>query len=271
MKPIWNGSLSFGLVNIPVKVYVASEEHGIEFDMLHAKDHGPIRYARICTLDGKEIPYNEIVKGYEYEKGKYIIVKKEDFEKANVKKTSTIEIFSFALLDEIDPLYFVKPYYLEPDKKASKAYGLLRDALKKAKKVAVARYVFRNKEHVGIIWAHDDVLVLNQLRYHSEVRPHASLALPPKEKKIGKETEFAFKLIDKLTEPFKPEKYHDTYTEELVKTIKAKAKGKKVIAKGKAPTPSHTADLVQLLKESLGKKPHVIKSPPKAARRAHRR
>lgn len=270
MRSIWKGALSFGLVNIPVQVYVATEEHPIEFDMLHEKDLSPIRYAKICKEEETEIPYEEVVKGYEFEKGEYIVIDEKDFELANARKTKTIDIQNFVFLDEVDPIYFEKPYYLEPDKKAEKAYGLLREALKKSKKVAVANFVFRNKEHIGIVRPYQNLLTLNQMRYKSSIRPFKSLEIPKESKFAPKEMEVALKLIDQLSTPFRIDKYKDTYTEELSEIIAAKMKGKKVKPKGKAPKYTPTSDLMHLLKQSVeksleetpSKKPtHVIKSP----------
>src|SRR5215211_1486354 len=141
MRALWTGSLSFGLINIPMKLYSATQEHGLNFDMLHKKDLSPIRYARICKADGKEIPYKDIVKGYEYQKGDYVVLVEEDFKRANIKKTKSIEMIEFTKESEINPLYYEKPYYLEPDKGADKAYVLLREALLKSKKVGIAKFV----------------------------------------------------------------------------------------------------------------------------------
>ncbi len=274
MKSIWSGSLSFGLVNIPVRVYPASEERSLEFDMLHKKDLSPIRYARICKLDGQEIPYNEIVKGFEYEKGEYVVINDEDFKTANARKTKTIDIQNFTFIDTIDPIFFEKPYFLEPDKKADKAYSLLREALGKSKKVAVAKYVFRNKEHIGVVKSFNNLLILIQMRYFSEVRSPDELSLPA-EKTTAKEIDVALTLIEQLTEPFQPEKYHDTFTEEIETIIEAKLQGKKPARKTKEPVYTRASDLMELLKESVqkslqdtvtqkkAKAPHTIKSPTK--------
>jgi DNA end-binding protein Ku len=151
MRAIWSGALSFGLVNIPVKLYSATAGMGLDLTMLHKKDISPIRYARICRADGKEIPYEDIVKGYEYQKGDYVILTDEDFKKASVEKTKAIEIESFVKESEIDPIYFEKPYYLEPEKGAQKAYALLRESLKKSKKIGLAKFVLRNREHLAAI------------------------------------------------------------------------------------------------------------------------
>ena len=252
MRPIWSGSLSFGLVNIPVRVYSAAEDHELDFHMLHKKDLSPVRYARVCKADGQEIPYNEIVKGYEYQKGEYVVVDEEDFKNANPKKTKTLEIQNFTHLVEIDPMYFERPYYLEPDKGASKGYALLREALKKGKKVAVVNFVFHNKEHIGAITTSGKALVLIQLRYHSNLRKADELNLPAQEKLSSKEVNTALDLVEKLTEKFQPEKYKDTYSDELHDAITAKLKGKKPAKKGKTPTKyTPAADLMQLLQESL--------------------
>jgi DNA end-binding protein Ku len=250
MRPIWSGALSFGLVNIPIRVYSGSEEHQLEFDMLHKQDLSPIRYARICKLDGEEIPYQDIVKGFEYEKGEYIVIDEEDFKRANAQKTKTIDIKSFTFIESVDPIFYTKPYYLEPDKRASKAYSLLRDALKKSQKVAVATFVFRNKEHVGIVRPFENILILNQMRYQTEIRPFEELNIP-EEKKDAKEVEIALALIEQLTEEFQPEKYRDTFTEEIASVIEAKLKGKKPARKGKEPVYTQANDLMRLLKKSV--------------------
>lgn len=253
MRAIWSGALSFGLVNIPVKLYSATAGKGLNLDMLHKKDLSPIRYARICRADGKEIPYEDIVKGYEYQKGDYVILTDEDFKKANVQKTKAIEIQDFVKETEIDPIYFEKPYYLEPEKGAEKAYVLLRESLKKSKKIGVAQFVLRNREHLAVIKPFEKVLILNQLRYQDEIRKPDDLNLP--DAKVGgkREIEIALALIDQLTSHFKPEAYKDTYKEELERVIKAKAKGKPVKAKGKEPEPTDVADLMAMLRASLEK------------------
>lgn len=251
MRPIWSGALSFGLVNIPVRAYSAIDAIGLNFDMLHKKDLSPIRYARICREDGKEVPYEDIVKGYEIAKGEYVVLTDEDFKKANIKKTKTIEIVDFAELTSIDPLLFEKPYFLEPDKGGDRAYALLREALKRSGKVGIATFVFRNREHLGAVLVHENIIVLNQLRYQSEIRQPEGLALPEKTAAREREMTMALQLIEQLTEPFKPEVYKDNYAEELMELIHRKAKGKAPRARGKAPRLTATGDLVHILKESL--------------------
>lgn len=251
MRSIWTGTVSFGLVNIPVRLYVASEEHGLDLDMLHKKDMSPVRYVRVCKADGREVPYEEIVKGYEYQKGDYVVLTDEDFKRAAVRKTYTIEIVRFVAEGEIDSIYFEKPYYLEPDKGGEKAYALLREALRKAKKVGVAKFVLRNREHLGVVKPEDRVIVLNTLRYKSDIREAEGLKLPAGEAAKGKEVDMALQLIDQLTEPFNPGEFKDTYAEQLKRVIEEKIKGRPVTAQGEAPLPTAVPDLMAALKASL--------------------
>lgn len=256
MRSIWKGGISFGLVYIPVKLYSAvNAQHNFDLDMLRKKDLCPIRYARVCKSTGEEVPWNEIVKGYKYGDGDYIVLQDEDFEKANVKRSKTIEIVEFININEVDPKYFEKPYFLEPDKQAKKTYALLVEALKKSKKAGLAKFVLRNREHLGIIMPGDNVLTLNQIRYADELRSPDALDLPEKgEKPSKKELELALTLIDQLSEQFKPEKYKDTYHEEMEKIIELKAKNKlPKKTKAKAPEATKTNDLMEQLKRSLAK------------------
>ena len=226
MRAIWKGSLSFGLVNIPVHLYVASHEKELSFVLLHNKDHSRIRYAKICVKEDKEVPWDEIVKGYEYEKGDYVVLQDEDFEKANLKKTKTIELMNFIDESEIDTFYYVKPYFLEPDKNAVKAYNLLHDALKITQKVGLAKFVLHNREHLAVVKVHENMLVLNELRYQNEIVNPKELTIPASEKTKTqkKELDMAILLIDQLTIPFEPKAYKDTYIEELKQIIKKKPK-----------------------------------------------
>lgn len=251
MRALWSGALSFGLINIPIRVFTATEDHGLHFSMLHKKDLSPIRYARICTSDGKEVPYQDIVKGYEYQKGDYVVLLDEDFKRANVKKSKAIDIIDFVEEKEIDTILYEKPYYLEPGKGAEKAYLLLREALKKSKKVAVARFVLHNREHLGIIKPHNELIILEQIRWESEIRKPDGIHLPESVQATTKEIQMALKLIEQLTTHFKPEDFHDTYTEELKEIIEQKAKGKKPRSKGKEPKETASKDIMRLLKASL--------------------
>ena len=270
MHSLWKGSISFGLVNIPVKMYSASQEHEFKFVLLHKKDLSQIRYARICKLDQKEVPWNEIVKGYEYKKGEFIVFNEEDFEKVNLKKTQTLETVSFANEDEIDTVYYEKPYYLEPDKNAGKTYALLRDALSKSKKVGIAKYVIHNREHLAVIKSYGNAIIVNQLRYNEELVSPKNLEIPSKtEKSNAQEMEIALKLINHLTHHFKPEEYKDTYVGELKKMIEQKAKGKIIRPKGEKPAaPTKVHDIMSLLKASLEEEDKKTARPKKSRKKS---
>lgn len=254
MRPLWKGSLSFGMVYIPIRLYSASADKEISFNLLHKKDLSPIRYARICKEDGQEIPYEEIVKGYEYEPGDYVVLTEEDFEKVNPEKTKRIEISDFVFESEIDPMYYDKPYYLEPEKGASKAYILLREALKESGKVAIANFVIRQKEHIGVVKAHKNLLMLDQMRYHSSIKATSEIDIPKDEKLSDRELDLALKLIDQLTVEFRPEKYIDTYTEDLLNMIEDKKKGIRRRPKAIKEPKGKVVDLMGMLKASLEKK-----------------
>ncbi len=251
MRPIWSGAISFGLINIPVKLYPAVEEHALDFDMLRRQDLCPIRYARVCRDTGEEVPYDDIVKGYEYRKGDYVVLEDADFKAAAAGKSQTIDINEFVNASEIDPKLFEKPYYLEPSKQARNAYGLLREALRKTGKVGVGRFVLRNRERPVAVRPEGDLLVLEQMRFLSEIREPAGLDLPAAGDVSKKELEIAIKLVDQLTEAFDPERIHDTYSEQLKNVIDQKAQGKKPEAAEEAPIPAAVPDLMAKLRESL--------------------
>ncbi len=256
MRPIWSGAISFGLVNIPIRVYSASsDENSFSFHMLHKSDLSPIRFARICLADGKEIAYKDIVKGYEYQKGEYVVVEPEDFQRANPKKTKLIEISDFISETEVDSVYYEKPYFLVPDKGAGKAFGLLQEALKKSGKLGIARFVFKDREHLGVIKPFKNLIVLNQLRFDSELRKPEEIEFPHAEVS-KKELDMAVKLIAQLTTKFMPAEYTDNYEQILKQVIDAKLKGVKPAKKTKEKTTSPKVhDIMSLLKASLEKKP----------------
>jgi DNA end-binding protein Ku len=254
MKSIWTGTISFGLINIPVSMYSASRSRELKFKMLHKSDMGEISYTRICKADGKEVPWEDIAKGFEYKSGDVVVLSEEDFISANPKKTRTVEIVDFTHESQIDTMYYSTPYYLEPQKGAEKAYALLRDALKRSKKVAVGQFVFKHHEHIGVIRPHGDLLILNQLRYDSELIEPQGLNIPKKSEASKSEVDIAVKFIGQQTKPFKPSEYHDTYTEELKEIIRKKHKGKKIaVQKGEEPRSPKVHDIMALLKASLVK------------------
>ena len=253
MRPLWNGSISFGLVNIPVRIYSGTNPHeGIDLDMLHKDDHAPIRYARICRKDGEEVPWDDIVKGYEYRDGDYVVLTKKELESIDAKKTQTIDILQFVNEPDIDIRYFEKPYYLEVVKGGEKAYALLRAALQKSNKLAVAKFVMHEREHVAVIKPVGRALVLNQMRYPSDLREPGELHFPTDKDLSEKEVEMALKLIKQETKPFITEDLRDTYTEELEEMIKDKTKGKKPKPAAKhQQSEASTKDLMAALKASI--------------------
>jgi DNA end-binding protein Ku len=254
MKAIWSGSVAFGLVNIPVKLYSATqEEGGIKLRMLDKHDLCPIGYAKVCTHNHKEVAWKDVVKGYEYKKDKFVALTDEDFKNAHVRKTGAIDIVGFSDKSEIDPIYFEKPYFLEPDKKAARPYVLLREALEQSGKVAIAKFVIKEKEHIGAIKPEREMLILDQLRYASEIRSPDELNIPESQKVEKSELKIALELINKLKEKFDPKKYKDTYTQELKRIIAAKTKGRKITPKGEAPEPTGAGDIMAMLKRSLEK------------------
>jgi DNA end-binding protein Ku len=254
MRPLWSGSISFGLVNIPVKLYSASQERALKFNLLEKRTLSPISYKKVIKGTDTEVPQSDIVKGYACGKGKYVVLTPQDFKRADPKKTELIDIVSFADEGEVDTKLFDKPYFIEPAKKAEKAYGLLRDALKKSGKVGVAKYVFHDKEHIGIVKFEDKMLMLIQLRFADELRKPEGLTMPSDTDYSKKELDLALSLIDQLTDSFDITEYKDTYADELRKVIKEKAKGdlKEVAQPSEAAVPAtNVADILEMLKQSL--------------------
>lgn len=250
MRSVWSGTLSFGLVNIPVKLASAAQAQELDFDMLSKDDLAPIRYARIDTKTGKEVEWKDIVKGYQYTKGKYVVVTDEDFEKASPQKSKSIDIIQFVNSDAIDPVYFEKPYYITPAKGGEKSYQLLLKALENKASVGLAEFMLRNREHVCAITPYNGVLLLNQMRYQEEIREAPEVATT-KEKITEEELQLAVQLVEQLTQEFKPEVFKDDYLDELKKVIKAKAAGKQIrIAEPKKATAT-VKDLMEVLKASL--------------------
>lgn len=250
MRPIWTGAIGFGLVNIPVKIYSATETSNLNLDMLDKKDHAHIKYMRVNENSGKEVEWGNIVKGYKYNDD-YVVLDDKDFEAASAKKTKTIEISDFVKEEEISSLYYETPYYLEPDKSGTRPYKLLLDALKKTKKVGVASFVMRNKEALAILRPDGDVIVLNKIRFEEEIRDPNELTLPKNTDVKPAELKMAITLIDQLTAKFDISKYKDTYNDALLKLIKAKAGGKKIKVPQMKVVHSKTKDLMDQLKASL--------------------
>ena len=250
MRAIWTGSIGFGLVNIPVKIYSAIEQSELDLDMLDKKDHSNIKFKRVNENTGKEVTWENIVKGYKME-DQYVILEDEDFVNASPEKTKTIEISEFVSEDEIDGIYFETPYYLSPEKSGVRPYALLRDALAKTGKCGIGTYVLRTRENIALLKPMGDILVLNKLRFSQEIRDTKEIE-PPKTTIKPAELKMAIELIDQLTTEFDISKYKDEYTAKLLKLIHAKAKGKKISAPQMRVVKSDTTDLMSQLKASLG-------------------
>jgi DNA end-binding protein Ku len=251
MRPLWTGAIGFGLVNIPVKLYSATQGSEIDLDMLDKKDHSHIRYQRVNEKTGKEVPWGNIVKGYKID-NKYVVLDEKDFERANAVKTKTISISDFVKLDEIDSMFYETPYYLAPDKSGARPYELLREALEKTGKAAVASFVMRNKESLAVLKVSGKMIVLNRIRFAEEIRDPKELETTSKAAIKPAELKMAVTLIDQLTGKFDISKYKDTYSEQLMKVIKAKAKGAKPVKPQMKVVHSTAKDLMGQLKASLG-------------------
>lgn len=253
MRPIWTGAIGFGLVNIPVKLYSATQSSSLDLDMLDKKDHSNIKFMRVNEKTGKEVKWENIVKGYKYNND-YVILDDKDFEAASAKKTKTIEISDFVKEDEISSIYYETPYYIEPDKSGTRAYELLLQALKKTGKVGVSTFVMRSKESLAILRPDNDVLVLNRIRFEEDIRDPKELTLPEHTMVKPAELQMAVSLINQLTAKFDISKYKDNYRDELLKLIHAKAKGQKIEVPKMKVVHSKTQDLMSQLKASLDTK-----------------
>ncbi len=252
MKPLWTGAIGFGLVNIPVKLFNATQGSELDLDMLDKKDLSNIRFMRVNEKTGKEVKWDNIVKGYQLN-NKYVVLDEKDFENASAVKTKTIEISDFVLQEEIDSIYYETPYYLVPEKSGARAYALLREALKKTGKAGIASFVMRNKEALAILRVSDNVILLNKIRFQEEIRDPKELELSTSPVKPG-ELKMAISLINQLSGKFNISKYKDTYTAQLLKLIRAKSKGSKVSAPHLKVVHNKTKDLMSQLKASLGTK-----------------
>lgn len=249
MRSIWNGSISFGLVSIPVKLYSGSEDRKLDLDMLDRRDHSRIRYKRVNEDTGKEVEWKDIVKGFKQEDG-YVVLEKEDFENANMKKSKTIDIEEFVKEEDVADVLFKKPYFLEPQKDGKKSYNLLRNALKKTEKLGVATFVMRQKEHLSLIGIYKNALVLHVIRFEDEIRDPKDLKLPSS-KVTKKETDMAVNLIEQYSTGFKLNKYKDVYNDQLMKIIKQKSAGKIEQPEEYKSEPTKAKDLMEKLKASL--------------------
>jgi DNA end-binding protein Ku len=249
---IWSGAINFGLVAIPVKLRTAIRDNDLRFNFLHKKDDGRINNVRRCSVCGEEVSYDELVRGYEIEKGRYVLLDEDDFKRAAVEATQSVDIVQFVDLAEIDPMFFDKPYYLEPEKKGRHAYALLREALRESKKVGIARVVMRAREHLAAVEANGDALVLNLMHFADEIVDSKTLELPKRETPPENEMKVAKLLIDSMAGTFEPEKFEDRYRGELMTLIEAKAAGTPLAAGIPAPPMrDNVVNLMDILQKSL--------------------
>jgi DNA end-binding protein Ku len=253
-RPIWKGHISFGLVNIPVTLYSAEHRCDLHFHMLDSRDQGHIRYQRVNEETGEEVPWNEIVKAYKFDDDNYVVLQENELKKAAPEQTKSIDIEQFIDQQEMEFLYFEKPYYLVPDKQASKSYTLLKEALKNTCKIGIAKVVIHSRQHLAAIMPHKNGLMLDVLRFEQEIRPIEEFDIP-KAKVQERELELASQLINSMTERWQPKRYHDTYRETIMKWIEEKASGKKAPAhkKTKPKKEAQVVDLVSLMRQSLQK------------------
>src|SRR5881296_325796 len=271
MRPIWKGSISFGLVYIPVAVYPATREEKLSFRQLRSSDLSPIRYKKVAEADSKEVPAEQIVKGFEYEHGRYIVMKEEDFEKVRIESTHSIDITDFVELEQVDPKFFYKPYFLEPQKGGEKAYAVLHKALSGTGKIGIAKVVISNREHLAAVKPDGLFLILELMHFASEILSADVLQNGSSTAVSDKELKMAQALIESMSVAWEPDKYRDEYRTALMELIEQKAKHKEIATKAPAPpAPTNVVDLVRVLQESLNRS-QTVKQKRSAARPTGRR
>src|SRR5712672_307362 len=266
-RALWKGSISFGLVNIPIELHTAVRDHRPRFRMLHAKDKSPVRFERVCIRDGHPVAWEDLVKGYEYEKGRFLVVTKEDFKAAALEKTRTIDIIDFVNADAIDDRFFETPYYLVPAKGGERAYALLREAIRESDRIGIAKFILRDAQHLAAVEVIDNAIVLSVMRFSDELADPKPLGFPANDGMRKAELDMAKALVNSLAADWDPEKYTDAYLENLMRIIKGKVKGKKVTFKpSETPRKGGVVDLMERLRRSLDQA--GAKSRPSKARAA---
>jgi len=294
-RALWKGAISFGLVNIPVSLHSAEKRHTLDFTMLDRRDFSPVGYKRVNKQTGAEVPWDQIVKGYEHEEGSYVAFSEEDFRQANVEATQTVDILHFVDAKDIAPVYFDTPYYLSPGKRGEKGYALLRETLKKSGKVAIANVVIRTRQHIAVLIPMGSMLLLDTLRYADEIKPVDEFELPEETKASAREVDMALRLVKEMSDDWKPEQYRDTYRDDILARVEKKVKAgetREVAEPGGAGEEprgkgAEVIDLMALLKRSVEKKEgeqedkprkrttrvrnRVARKPAEAAAHPHRR
>ena len=253
-RPLWQGAISFGLVTIPVGLHTATRREELKFRLLRKTDLSPVNFKRVAAVDGKEVAWPDIVKGYEYDKGKFVVLKDEDFKRVDLEATDTIDIVDFVDLAEINPIYFMKPYYMEPQRGGGSAYTLLRDVLARTNKAGIAKVVIRNRQHLAAVKANGAALVLELLHFADELVNVEHLNIPSAKSPSSRELEMATTLVDQMTDRWNPSRYTDDYASALMKLIKRKVEsgGKSLPEKADRPkAASNVVDLAAILQQSL--------------------
>jgi DNA end-binding protein Ku len=271
-RPMWKGAIAFGLVNIPVDLYSATRDHRPRFRLLHAKDESPVHYERVCQADGKPVAWEDLVKGFEYEKGQFVVLTKDDFKTAALEKTKTIDIIDFVDPREIDERYFETPYYLQPGKGADRAYALIREAIRESEKIGIAKIILRDAQHLAAVEAIGDALVLTMMRFADELADLGDLSFPKAGDIRAAELRMARQLVESLSAKWEPGKYTDEYRDNLMRVIKGKLKGKTPRLKERElPKQADVIDLMARLRASLeggGQKGAAAKGRQGGARKA---
>ena len=252
-RALWKGSISFGLVNIPIELHTAVRNHRPHFRMLHAKDKSPVKFERVCIRDGHPVAWEDLVKGYEYQKGHFVVVTKDDFEAAALEKTRTVDIIDFVKADEIDDRYFETPYYLVPAKGGERAYALLRDAIRESGRIGIAKFILRETQHLAAVEVIEQSLVLTVMRFADELVDVTQFDLPGDGGVRKAERDMAKALVNSLAAEWNPSKYTDEYRDNLMRVIQAKMKGKTAHLEPSAePREAKVVDLMERLRQSLG-------------------
>jgi DNA end-binding protein Ku len=271
-RPMWKGAIAFGLVNIPVDLYSATRDHRPRFRLLHAKDESPVHYERVCQADGKPVAWEDLVKGFEYEKGQFVVLTKDDFKTAALEKTKTIDIIDFVDPREIDERYFETPYYLQPGKGADRAYALIREAIRESEKIGIAKIILRDAQHLAAVEAIGDALVLTMMRFADELADLGDFSFPKAGYIRAAELRMARQLVESLSAKWEPGKYTDEYRDNLMRVIKGKLKGKTPRLKERElPKQADVIDLMARLRASLeggGQKGAAAKGRQGGARKA---
>jgi DNA end-binding protein Ku len=279
-RALWKGSISFGLVNIPVELHTAVRNHRPKFRMLHAKDKSPVRFERVCIRDGTPVAWEDLVKGYEYQEGRFVVITQDDFKAAALEKTRTVDIVDFVEAEEIDDRFFETPYYLVPSKGGERAYALLREAIRESKRIGIAKFIMRDAQHLAAVEAIEDAIVLTIMRFDDELVDVAGFDLPSAKDVRKPELDMAKALVNSLAAEWDPSKYTDQYRENLMRIIKAKVEGAEPeLESPQEPRQAEVVDLMERLRRSLGqageaKAARPAKSrarPPKARKTAKRR